>query len=108
MFALLPAPRYGSDKILDRWLYESLEEAGLFSKEVTPTLKWPDWNFGKQVKSSFEENEDENKTANLLRRFMITATPSILLASVLGKANAAEGSMEAIRIMSSKTIPGLG
>jgi pimeloyl-ACP methyl ester carboxylesterase len=101
----LPTDRwYGSEKVLDKWLFDALEEAGVSSKRESPSI-WPAWNFGKQP--SAKDTQDE-KVDNLLRRFMIGAAPSMFLAGALGKANAAETSAEAIRLISSKTIPGLG
>jgi pimeloyl-ACP methyl ester carboxylesterase len=95
----LPTDRwYGSEKIVDRWLYDALEEAGVSSKQPNSFLKWPEW-----------KSDNSGDKVDLLRRFMIGAAPSILLAGSLGtKADAAETTAEAIRLMSSKTIPGLG
>ena len=100
----LPTDRwYGSEKVVDRWLYDALNEAGIFSNKET-AFKWPVWNFG-GTSGGTNGNEDVD---NLLRRFIVTAAPSMLIGANLEKANAAETSAEAIRIISSKSIPGLG
>jgi hypothetical protein len=107
----LPTDRwYGSEKVLDKWLVDSLQEAGVAvnSKKENPFLRWPSWNLGKQLTSSSSTEAENGKVDDLLRRFMITAIPPIILAGTLGKANAAETTAEAIRLFSSKTIPGLG
>ena len=106
----LPTNRwYGSEKVVDKWLYDALEEAGIISRKINNPLKWPSWNFGNQLTfQSFAGNTDDGN-ANMLRRFMITSVPSVLFANSVGSdANAAETSAEAIRLISSKTIPGLG
>ena len=94
---------YGSEKVVDRWLYDALNEAGIFSKKES-VLKWPVWNFSEIARGS----NDKEKANDLLRRFIISTTPAMLLGLNSGKTNAAETSAEAIRIISSKTIPGLG
>lgn len=105
---------YGSEQVLDRWLYQALQEAGISSQRQEMKLfNWPAWNLGKQfMPSSNDETADDtgDKAAatNLIRRFMITAAPSILVTEGVRNANAAETSAEAIRLISSKTIPGLG
>jgi hypothetical protein len=97
----LPTDRwYGSEKVVDRWLYDALEEAGMSSKQQNSFLRWPEWKSGKN---------SGDKKVDQLRRFMFGAAPSILLSGSLGtNAIAAETTAEAIRLMSSKTIPGLG
>ena len=107
----LPTDRwYGSEKVVDKWLYDALEAAGIISSKSSNPLKWPSWNFGNQlVSQSYAENTDNGNSNSMLRRFMITSVPSVLIASGMGgNANAAETSAEAIRLISSKTIPGLG
>eukprot|EP00804_Cyclotella_cryptica_P028143 CCRYP_010998-RA/>CCRYP_010998-RA protein AED:0.03 eAED:0.03 QI:186/1/1/1/1/1/2/66/684 len=106
----LPTDRwYGSEKVLDKWLFDALLEAGVpvKSKNESPFIRWPGWNIGKQLTPSSSGETDNGKVDDLLRRFMITAIPPILTGAV-NKANAAETTAEAIRLISSKTIPGLG
>mmetsp|Transcript_35588 Transcript_35588/g.81360 ORF Transcript_35588/g.81360 Transcript_35588/m.81360 type:complete len:653 (+) Transcript_35588:126-2084(+) len=86
---------YGSDKVVDRWLNDALEEAGI---RTTNGKTEP---FG-MLGNLFASRDDESSP---LRRLMLAA-PALLLPAT--KARAAETPSEAIRLLSSKTLPGLG
>ena len=84
---------YGSDKVVDRWLNDALEEAGI------GTTNGKTEPFG-MLSNLFKDDE-----TSPLRRLMLAA-PALLLPAT--KAEAAETPAEAIRLLSSKTLPGLG